>query len=551
MIFRKIFSPIFFIILGLSLNSCDNKTFGLEEYERTKEKGEAFFDEEKYDSAFYYYNKAQFHCKEAASDSIIYPLLMMSEIQMIYCDFSGSETTLTDALPYVTGKTLEKYRTFIYNSLGLDYLEQKNFEEALTCYNKSFAITTNELSKCIIKNNIAYNYLEQEKYDIAREILDSIKNNSALVSHSEEYARIIDNLGYAYLKEGNKNKAYDYLTESMRIRDSLDEDYERIASLVHLARFYQDSLPSLTVEYAQKAFQAASNVKSPDNQIEALGILVLNTSGTQSKQYFQDYSAIKDSIDLVRQTAKNQFAKIKYDYSLISKDAEIQRTQKIVYLLLVFIVLLSSLYIFFHIKRKNKIKLQIENQKTVYETETRISKKLHDELANDVFQTLSFVQTQDLDKNRESLVSNLDEIYKKTRNISRENNDIATGKDFEADLLGMIANFQDDKVNIIIHKEEANLAQLSNEKQITLYRVIRELLVNMKKYSQASLVVLNFTLDKELKVNYSDNGIGFEKKNEPGGIQNAENRIYGVNGTITFDTMPGKGLKVSIVIPKN
>ena len=76
-----------------------------------------------------------------------------------------------------------------------------------------------------------------------------------------------------------------------------------------------------------------------------------------------------------------------------------------------------------------------------------------------------------------------------------------------------------------------DLAQLSNEKQITLYRVIRELLVNMKKYSQASLVVLNFTLDKELKVNYSDNGIGFEKKNEPGGIQNAENRIYGVNGT--------------------
>jgi signal transduction histidine kinase len=259
----------------------------------------------------------------------------------------------------------------------------------------------------------------------------------------------------------------------------------------------------------------------------------------------------KDSIDLVRQMDKNQFAKIKYDYSLISKDAEIQKTQKIIYLLLVFIVLLSSLYIFFHIKRKNKIKLQIENQKTVYETETRISKKLHDELANDVFQTLSFVQTQELETNRESLINNLDEIYKKTRNISRENNDIATGKDFEEDFLGMIANFQDDKVNIIINKEEANLNQIADEKQIALYRVIRELLVNMKKYSQASLVVLNFTLDKELKINYSDNGKGFEKKKSPGGLQSAENRILALNGTITFDTMPGKGLKVSIIIPKN
>ncbi|AWM14164.1 ATP-binding protein [Flavobacterium sediminis] len=551
MIFRKIFSPIFFIILGLSLNSCDNKTFGLEEYERAKEKGEAFFDEEKYDSAFYYYNKAQFHCKEVASDSIIYPLLMMSEIQMIYCDFSGSETTLTEALPYVTGKTLEKYRTFIYNSLGLDYLEQKNFEEALKYYNKSFAITTNELSKCIIKNNIAYNYLEQEKYDIAREILDSIRNNNALVYGSKQYAKVIDNLGFAYFKEGNTNKAYHYLVESLQIRDSLGESHEKIASLMHLARFYQDSLTELTVDYAEKAYQAASNVKSPDDQIEALGILISNTTGTQSKEYFQKFMTTKDSIDLVRQMDKNQFAKIKYDYSLISKDAEIQKTQKIIYLLLVFIVLLSSLYIFFHIKRKNKIKLQLENQKTAYETETRISRKLHDELANDVFQTLSFVQTQDLDKNRASLVNDLDEIYKKTRNISRENNDIVTGKDFEADLVAMISDFQDKEVRIIIKKEEVNLDQISPEKQIAVYRVLRELLVNMKKYSQASLVVLNFSSDKELKVNYSDNGIGFEKKNVKGGIQSAENRIHSVNGTITFDTMPGKGLKVSIVIPKN
>ena len=66
---------------------------------------------------------------------------MMSEIQMIYCDFSGSETTLTDALPYVTGKTLEKYRTFIYNSLGLDYFR-------ITSYNVCYTKLLRHLSRC-------------------------------------------------------------------------------------------------------------------------------------------------------------------------------------------------------------------------------------------------------------------------------------------------------------------------------------------------------------------------------------------------------------------
>lgn len=543
----KIFPFLFlFIIIAFS---CTKKKTDKNQFDTYRLKAQFFEEKNRWDSTFYYYEKAKSSCSD--EKCIVYVLMKMAMSQEFLGDYSGSEKTATKALSYFKYCDCIDYKNEIYNCLGVAYKKRKEYELALQYYNESLKNISHENDRLILLNNIAVISIEQEEYYNAINQFKKILAKFTFDSNKKSYARIIDNLGYAYLKEGNKSKAYHYLTESLQIRDSLGEDYERIASLIHLARFYQDSLPELTVDYAQKAYQAALNVKSPDDQIEALGILIPNTTGIQSKEYFQKFMTTKDSIDLVRQTAKNQFAKMEYDYSLISKDAEIQKTQKIIYLLLVFIVLLSSLYIFFHIKRKNKIKLQIENQKTVYETETRISKKLHDELANDVFQTLSFVQTQELETNRESLINNLDEIYKKTRNISRENNDIATGKDFEEDFLGMIANFQDDKVNIIINKEEANLNQIADEKQIALYRVIRELLVNMKKYSQASLVVLNFTLDKELKINYSDNGKGFEKKKSPGGLQSAENRILALNGTITFDTMPGKGLKVSIIIPKN
>jgi hypothetical protein len=73
-----------------------------------------------------------------------------------------------------------------------------------------------------------------------------------------------------------------------------------------------------------------------------------------------------------------------------------------------------SSIIFFRSKNKKKLKpptIQSAN-----------SKKLHDELANDVYQTMAFVEMQDLSYsyNKETLLDNLDTIYSRTRNISKE-----------------------------------------------------------------------------------------------------------------------------------
>lgn len=54
-----------------------------------------------------------------------------------------------------------------------------------------------------------------------------------------------------------------------------------------------------------------------------------------------------------------------------------------------------------------------------------------------------------------------------------------------------------------------------------------------------------------MQINYSDNGIGTDNLlNLKNGLQNAENRILSINGTINFDTAPEKGFKVKIEIPK-
>jgi len=77
-------------------------------------------------------------------------------------------------------------------------------------------------------------------------------------------------------------------------------------------------------------------------------------------------------------------------------------------------------------------------------------------------------------------------------------------------------------------------------------------MVNMKKHSEANLVVIKFETDpKSILINYTDNGKGCEKTEMlKNGLQNMENRIQAVKGTINFDTEPGKGFKAKIIMPK-
>jgi signal transduction histidine kinase len=207
--------------------------------------------------------------------------------------------------------------------------------------------------------------------------------------------------------------------------------------------------------------------------------------------------------------------------------------------------------LYYYLKAVNKK----EKIQTTYETETRIAKKLHDELANDVYQTMAFAETQDLssNQNKELLLTNLDTIYSRTRNISKENSSIDTGSQFVFGLKEMMSGFNTETVTILINgMDSINWIPLENNKKIIVYRVLQELLVNMKKHSQSSLVAISFKKnEKKLQIDYSDNGLGaaFDTIYSKNGLQNVENRILAINGTITFDTKPEKGFKTSFTIP--
>ena len=89
---------------------------------------------------------------------------------------------------------------------------------------------------------------------------------------------------------------------------------------------------------------------------------------------------------------------------------------------------------------------------------------------------------------------------------------------------------------------------LTNEKKMTLYRVLQELMTNMTKHSKASLVALTFgQTGKKMTINYKDNGRGCALiKNS--GLRNTENRMESIKGTITFESQLNHGFKATLTV---
>jgi signal transduction histidine kinase len=566
------FPILLLLAVVLFLHSCEKKPqkttvqkSNLAEIDRLIDLGDHFFEKVQYDSAYYYHNKAKSLC-DANSDQtrIIYSLERMAAIQLSQGDYTGSETTAIEALPLLNKNINPAYECSIYNVLGIVYMKLYDYDNALHYYHKGLNLKIDPSRKLMFTHNIAVVYMAKNDFRRAVEILLPLSLKKEVTQDTLTYSKVVDNLGFSYFKLGNP-QGIDYLNQGLEIKKSIQGQWGIVASYLNLAQYYKKSNLLLAQVYARLAYEKASQFNNIDDRLEALALLIQTSSGNESKKHSEKYIFLNDSITKIRQNARNQFAKIKYDAKKEKEENQYLKTQKALTaleleqqksrnLLLYFLMLigaLSTVFLYYFLKAINKK----EKIQTSYDTETRIAKKLHDELANDVFHTMAFAETQDLslNQNKELLLSNLDTIYSRTRNISKENSSIDTGLYFMAGLKEMLSSFNTDFVTILITgMDSINWKALESHKKIIVYRVLQELLVNMKKHANCSLVVIACKKNENtLQLDYSDNGGGaaLDKINSKNGLQNVENRILAIGGTITFDTKPGKGFKSSFNIP--
>ena len=573
MITKRLHIFLYIIVLFLTILSCQKKKYAtVPAPKNTKAQvikltiiADEFYDDKRFDSAFYYYNKVKSICNPMTdSENFVSTLDRMADIQQNRGDYSGSESTVTEAIPYLKYIKNPKHAWNTYVILGINFLNTYDYKAALNYFNKALNLKTTNWRKAAAQNNIANTYIQQKKYTEAILIFENLLKKDGIKKFDEDYARALDNIGFCYLKIKDE-KAQSYLNKALKIRTEINDNVGLGLSYHNLAELYLENNLTLAKKYMLLSYEKYTRTNQIDGRMSSLKSLINHSNNNELKKYSLLYIHLNDSITEVRQKAKNQFAKIKYDTKK-EKDENLklktykaenelqlerQKNQNIISYILIALSLSLIVVLYFYLtSRGNREKIE-----ATYKSETRIAKKLHDELANDIYHTMAFAENKNLSlsENKEQLLVNLDAIYLRTRDISKENSPIITSEKYTFYLKEMISRFNTSNTNLLLNDiESIPWSEIEKNKKITVYRVLQELLVNMRKHSNATLVGINFKkTDKSVIINYTDNGKGIDVHNIifKNGLHNVESRILSIKGEIDINTAPEKGFKVFIKFP--
>lgn len=527
---------------------------------------DSLYNKNQLDSAFSFFLKSNFYFKKIykSEESITYNNLRIATIYLIIGDSNSAQELIIKELPKVN-KDNKSFVIYIYNTLAHCYTNLDDNLTAIKTYKYALKLIPENIDKDIINNNIASNYISLKEYTKAIDILQDILSSNVFKEMPLEQARVLNNLGKAlYLQD--KSQGLKELKEALAIRLNDINQNDIYRSYINLAEYYTlNNNYHSAHNYALKAYEITTTNKNKKDKLQALEYLIKSSTESPSK-YYADYIDLSKEIATETQQAKNQFAKIRYDFEQheqenIKLKLDLQhselvsaRSKNALYVSL--LCLLAGGVITSFIYRRIKHRHRLDKIQQSYLTETKIAKKIHDELANDVFNALTYTQNFNLEtpETKNHLLSDLESIYKKARNISLQHSSIATDETFVTHLTNLFNEYTTANCQIIISGlDNFDFSLLDKNQKITIYRVIQELLVNMKKHSMATIVVFKFSEDKKyFKIFYSDNGVGIiqEDIKSKNGLSNVENRITNIGGTFIFDSTNKLGVKYNIQLPK-
>ena len=572
MITKRLQILLYIIVVFTILFSCKKNNNIVSKPKSTKAEvikltiiADKFYDDKKLDSAFYYYNEIKAICNPITdAENYVSTLNRIADIQESKNDYIGSEATITEAFPYLKYVKNPKHAWNSYTALGISYINLYDNRLALFYFNKALTLKTSAWRKAAARNNIAFVYTLQNRHKDAIKIFEDLLKYEGAKKFPEDYAATLNNLGFCYFKTNNP-KAISYLDQALKLRIKIKDETSLGSSYYNLSQYYEKTNFPLAKKYMLLGYEKYTNANQTDGRMAALKLLINNSTGSELKKYSLLYLNVNDSITEVRQRAKNQFAKIKYDSKKEKEEnlklkthkaenelqLERQKNRNIISYILIGLSLSLIIALYFYLTSKgNREKIE-----ATYKSETRIAKKLHDELANDIYHTMAFAENRNLSifENKEQLLLNLDAIYSRTRDISKENSPVITNEKYTFYLKEMISGFNTSNINLLLNDiESVPWNEIEKNTKITIYRVLQELLVNMKKHSNATLVGINFKkIDKSVIINYTDNGKGIDINNIifKNGLHNVETRILSIKGVIDIDTEPNKGFKVFIKFP--
>lgn len=557
-------STLLFLLAVTALLSCSKpgKTMKEEVANSFYDQAFDFRDSSQADSAYLYFSKAKdYFLEHGDSLGAGKCLLNMAIISTDKGDFFGSQELSLDAMAYFNTTAVNQH-VFIQsnlNNLGNVSYQLMDYAKAVNFYQESTKFTRDTIWMLTVQNNIANAYRRSGDYRTATAIYKDILSKRL---PETEYARVASNYAYSRWLQNPRVNIESELISALRIRQRINDFSGQVASFLYLIETNEDSKPQEALTYASKMYEAAKEVNNPGDQLAALRKLVKLSQPEDTKRYFQVYQSLNDSVQTVRNAAKNQFALIRYEaeknkeenLKLQKENAEkaLQVAKRDWLILLGILFFISAVVIAVIWYKKRRQVLEAEKEKAVTDNRLKTSKRVHDVVANGLYRVIAEIENTD-DLEKEALLDKLEDMYEKSRDISYDSpTKVPKEADFHVYVETLIRSFLSQKTTLELTGNTAEFWQsVDDAVRHELEHVLQELMVNMSKHSQATHVVLRCnTAENKAVIEYVDNGIGITgplKQNN--GLTNTGTRIKNIKGQINFDTTRGKGLRIFISFP--
>ncbi|MEO5776516.1 MAG: tetratricopeptide repeat protein [Flavobacterium sp.] len=527
-----------------------NDTLNLARNQRYKA---SYFRKNKiYDSAFYYYIKAEkFYKKTNDKYGLAKVYQYKSSIQFNWDDYLGADLSAKKAFDYfkTTNHREEQFQLLL--CIGNSAHNLKNYKKAINSFNLAMTIVKkynlknkgiDRIGTCL--NNIGNAYREQKKYNeaihyfnLALKEKDLEKRDPVLIGF------LLNNLSDCKLQLKDYSKFPDMLIKSVYLLNSSDEGIkESTVSYVYLSNYYFAIKDTLNAQlYAEKALKIAKNFKSPYYYLTALS----NAGSVNYKkapQYIKEYHEKNDSLLFIERNARNQYYKIQLETDEISQEKETAIKQKwtlgtiaaIVILIIILLLIITK-----QRSRQKELQFQQSQQKAneeIYDLmltqkskedqarqseKKRIALELHDGVMNRLASTRLNLNMLSRQKDEETInkclihIEGIHKIEQEIRNIAHNLNvEIFSQMNSFATLLNdfvMTQNTATVSQYLLETDSTIDWSHISSGIKMNLYRIIQEASHNINKYAQASNVLISLILDgNNICLSITDNGNGFD-----------------------------------------
>ena len=189
----------------------------------------------------------------------------------------------------------------------------------------------------------------------------------------------------------------------------------------------------------------------------------------------------------------------------------------------------------------------------------RVANELHDDLGSLMatvklhFDNVKGAKNETALENAQKL---LEEAYQKIRGMAHSRNSgVMANQGLVPAVQKMATTLSDTNAIKVTVADYGMDERLENSLELTIFRMIQELVANIIKHAEATKANIQFTQHEDnLNIIVEDNGKGFQRRHNGAvksgmGLTNIEKRIEHLEGNFTVDSIPGKGTSILIDIP--